>query len=188
MYHPLKTLIPLILICTLLIGYSYTESVWQEPAAGPIATTNTSAPINVGTTPQSKTGALGLDNLIVFGDAEVDGTIKASTSVWSREYCDEGGGNCMAGGSGVGVGQTWQSMNGIRTAGTSYQNTTGVPIQVHIQLGQITSRLFQVSSDNTNWITLQSGDGNAAVGVTAVIPEGSYYKVVGAYERWSELR
>lgn len=107
MNHTLKTLIPLSIVCALLIGYSYTDSAWSEPASGTIAATNVAAPINVGTSAQSKNGVLGVNGLLSFGDIEADGTITASTSVNARQFCDESGGNCTAaadlGGGGVPV-------------------------------------------------------------------------------------
>jgi hypothetical protein len=40
------------------------------------------------------------------------------------------GGNAATAMSSVGYGQTWQDVTGSRTAGTTYYNTTGKPIQV----------------------------------------------------------
>lgn len=90
--------------------------------------------------------------------------------------------------SGVGIGQTWQDVSSSRTAGTSYQNATGAPIQVAVSLAQNAANEFQVSSDGSSWITIGSGDGGAPIHFSIVIPNNGYYKVVGGYEYWSELR
>lgn len=87
----------------------------------------------------------------------------------------------------VGVSQTWQDTSGSRTAGTGYQNTTGKAIQVAVQLGTGTTS-FQVSSDGTTYLTVANGNASVSVPATAIIPDDHYYKVVGSYTRWHELR
>lgn len=90
--------------------------------------------------------------------------------------------------TGVGIGQTWQDMAASRSADTSYQNDTGVPIQVAVSIGQNAANVFQVSSDGASWITLGSGDGNAPIHFSIIIPANGYYKVTGGFEEWAELR
>jgi len=65
----LKTLVPLSIVCTLLIGYSYTQGEWSEPGAGTIATTNTDAPITVGSVAQAKVGALSVGGLTSYANS-----------------------------------------------------------------------------------------------------------------------
>ena len=48
----------------------------------------------------------------------------------------------------LGWGQTWQNVSGSRTFSTSYQNTTGRPIQVALSL-DTTAQFVQVSVDNS---------------------------------------
>lgn len=88
----------------------------------------------------------------------------------------------------IGVGQTWQDVSGSRVAGTSYQNTTGRPIMALVQLGQNASYSFQVSTDNSTWLTLWTSDGTAYLSNSLVIPNNLYYRATGAYIRWAELR
>ena len=91
----------------------------------------------------------------------------------------------------LGVNQTWQDVAGSRSASTSYQNTTGKPITVLID-DNGGSNSFQVSTDNSTWLTLYtypSGTGNyEKAPVTVIIPNNHYYRFTGAFTRWSELR
>ena len=98
--------------------------------------------------------------------------------------------DALASGS-VGVGQSWQDVKSSRTLGTSYQNTTGTPIQLMIGSSQINS--FEVSSDGSTWIVLGNigSPGSFDETRSAIIPAGHYYKVgagAGAVEFWAELR
>ena len=90
--------------------------------------------------------------------------------------------------SGVGIDQTWQDMAASRSADTAYQNDSGGPIQVAVSIGQDAANVFQVSSDGSSWITLGSGDGNAPIHFSIIIPANGYYKVTGGFEEWAELR
>lgn len=95
-----------------------------------------------------------------------------------------------------GVNQTWQDVSASRTEGTSYQNTTGVPIQVAVSVfgdGDSTAEWFQASSDNSTWIGLAEGVDNAGKShSSAVIPNNWYYRIVSSsswsVRGWSELR
>ncbi len=87
----------------------------------------------------------------------------------------------------LGVGQTWQVPT--RAKGTTYQNTTGRPIQVSIWGDNYT---FQVSEDNVSWTSLiGSGSSGADRQTFAVIPDTHYYRATndGAGTlTWRELR
>lgn len=87
----------------------------------------------------------------------------------------------------VGVSQTWQDMSGSRTAGTAYQNTSGKAIHAAVQLGTGTTYL-QVSSDGVTYLSVANGNASTTVPASAIIPNNHYYKVVGSYTRWHELR
>lgn len=87
----------------------------------------------------------------------------------------------------VGVSQTWQDMSGSRTAGTAYQNDTGQAIHVAVQLGTGTTYL-QVSSDGVTYLSIANGNASVTAPASAIIPDDHYYKVVGSYTRWHELR
>ena len=87
----------------------------------------------------------------------------------------------------VGVSQTWQDVSASRTAGTAYQNTTGKAIDVAVQLGTGTTYL-QVSSDGTTYLSIANGNTTATVPASVIVPDDHYYKVVGSFTRWHELR
>lgn len=91
----------------------------------------------------------------------------------------------------IGAGQTWQDVIGSRTLGTSYQNTTGRPIQIVLRGSR--SNNVQVSSDNSTWVTIGvlGQPGSWEESVTATIPDQYYYRVTagsGAASNWTELR
>lgn len=89
-------------------------------------------------------------------------------------------------GAGVGSGQTWQDVKASRTHNTTYQNTTGQPIQVVLQVDG--GSYFQVSADGIAWITL--GFFHYFAAHSAIIPNGWYYRKSGTHViyYWSELR
>ena len=88
----------------------------------------------------------------------------------------------------IGKSQTWQNVAGSRVANTSYQNTTGKPIQVSL-IGSSGANI-QVSSDNSTWVTIGKlgTPGVEQTGVTAIIPDNYHYKTTGAFNIWAELR
>jgi hypothetical protein len=99
-----------------------------------------------------------------------------------------------ASGGGLGVGQTWQDMTGSRAAGTTYQNTTGGPIEVAVSAQVTSTRRMEVSSDNVTfhrvgWFTNTSGIISTAC---FTVPNNHYYKTNSAssitVSEWMELR
>ena len=91
----------------------------------------------------------------------------------------------------LGVGQTWQNISASRLANTSYQNTTGRTIGVSVVGNDATN--FQVSVDNSTWISLSEHDADTDLGSqggTHIIPPGYYYRMSGNYlaDTWMELR
>ena len=108
-----------------------------------------------------------------------------------------GSGNIAITNTGVGIGQTWaQYSSSDRATGTSYQNTTGSPIQVSIFAGMGTGGRadFQVSTDNSTFVSVSGiNDVNVATMFGAIVPNNHYYKVTvvsGSYSQtfWAELR
>lgn len=88
-----------------------------------------------------------------------------------------------------GVGQTWQDVSASRSANTSYQNTTGRPIEVFITAGA-PAAYCEVSTDEIAWV--KSGRVGASNTITAnfTVPDQHYYRVNGSSSitYWSELR
>lgn len=89
---------------------------------------------------------------------------------------------------GIGVNQTWQDVSASRSANTSYQNTTGKPIQVVVEGSS--SGLLQVSSDNATWITIVGlgAPGSFATAGSPIVPNNHYYRTTGGFANWTELR
>lgn len=90
----------------------------------------------------------------------------------------------------VGVGQTWQAVT--RAQNTSYQNTTGKPIQVSITADGQASSNFEVSVDNSVWFSVSgipAASGDSGV-VNPIVPPGYYYRLttVDSLILWTELR
>lgn len=88
----------------------------------------------------------------------------------------------------IGWGQTWQDVSGSRTAGTSYRNTTGRPIMTSIRMVVGTGNDFQVSANNSTWITVATSGAVEAMNISHVIPDDWYYRVLNSYGSWAELR
>jgi hypothetical protein len=85
----------------------------------------------------------------------------------------------------IGYNQTWQTVT--RTSGVSYQNLTGKPIQVAIGANN-TAVTFQVSTDNSSWVTLGTTGTNVPSIFFAIIPPGHYYRATGGVSTTAELR
>ena len=91
----------------------------------------------------------------------------------------------------VGVNQTWQNVRSSRVLGTSYQNTTGSPIQVSITGSK--ANTLQVSENGSTWVTL-GGLGAAGAFSNAfqfIVPTSHYYRITGGVGDdciWTELR
>lgn len=104
--------------------------------------------------------------------------------------------------SALGWGQTWQDVTASRAYATSYQNTTGRPISVSVQTGNNnvvgTAYTFDVSIDNSTWLTIAQGnttaDDNYGFRGAFIVPNGIYYRVTrsggntAAVSAWAELR
>lgn len=94
----------------------------------------------------------------------------------------------------AGSDQTWQDQTASRAVDTSYQNTTGRTIMVSVALQATNTRYLEVSSDDSNWITVGTlaGFGNVAdtKSTQVIIPDQHYYRATGTGTvlYWSELR
>jgi len=87
----------------------------------------------------------------------------------------------------IGESQSWAVVS--RISGTSYQNTTGRPVQVAANLSgyntgspdnlDVASKL-EVSSDNSTWVEVgRSASGEGKTNVSPIIPNNYYYKYTG---------
>lgn len=93
--------------------------------------------------------------------------------------------------SSVGVGQTWQDVSASRLAGTSYQNTTGAPIQISVTT-IFNGTVMEVSSNNSTWVSVASTTSDRLHPDTnqVIIPNNYYYRVAAGatISVWAELR
>ncbi len=105
----------------------------------------------------------------------------------------------------IGVGQSWTSVTGSRSIGTTYTNNTGMPIQVSISVRSTTSSGCYVRFYiNGNVVARQGSSQNDSADVRAnvslIVPNGNTYKIENAdqagnngqgqiaIETWWELR
>jgi len=93
----------------------------------------------------------------------------------------------------LGVSQTWQDMSGSRDVGTSYQNSTGRPIMVSVCTRSTIRYDFQVSTNNSTWVSVGALAGYGNLGdeksAQVIVPDDHYYKVTGGtLKMWAELR
>ena len=89
----------------------------------------------------------------------------------------------------IGVGQSWQAPT--RVLGTTYQNTTSLPIQVLV--GGSRGNTPEISIDNSTWVSFgaMGSPGAYAESRSFIVPINHYYKVStgsGALGVWAELR
>lgn len=92
----------------------------------------------------------------------------------------------------LGVGQTWTDYSSSgRSANTSYQNTTGRPIQVAISGAILGAEgRIEVSSNNSTWINV-GPIGQAQqfrAGASPIVPNLYYYRAINGFDNWAELR
>lgn len=93
---------------------------------------------------------------------------------------------------GIGVGQTWQNVASSRSIGTTYTNSTSLPIMVcaTIQVGPSASAIYLYINGN---LVANQGWGGTSVAImvpTVIIPVGSTYSISGGtgINYWWELR
>lgn len=126
-----------------------------------------------------------LDDVLPLAGGTLTGAVSGITPtnaahLTRKDYVD---------GQDIGIGQTWQSVT--RSVATSYQNTTGKPIMVNVSAnGSSAAGNFQVSPDNSTWVTVGLIYSNAqdVRAAEAVVPAGHYYKLTAGTATWVELR
>lgn len=98
--------------------------------------------------------------------------------------------------SGIGVGQTWQDVTASRSAGVTYTNTTGKPIEVKATF-QVSNSIGAVRASvgglQIEYFHLQSATSiNNRFTTSFIVPNGSAYIVnvdsMHIYVSWHELR
>lgn len=92
---------------------------------------------------------------------------------------------------GLGVGQAWQNVAASRTAGVSYQNTTGKPIMVVVggSWNGADATPLEVSSDGASWINVSTIHSGGTSNCSIIVPDDHYYRWNGSAPTiWAELR
>lgn len=113
-----------------------------------------------------------------------------ATTAWAKGYTD---------GQALGVGQTRQNVAASRAFNTSYQNTTGRPIQVSMSGTSSSSYTVaaETSANGINWVSeLYLPTASYPAGQTllrgVIVPAGHYYRITGSGSlptfNWVELR
>ena len=101
------------------------------------------------------------------------------------------GGQALAAMSSLGYGQTWQTVTGSRSNGTTYYNTTGKPIcvSIHANNSFAGSTLLTVNGITVSQI-YQNGAGTGTSTNIAIVPPSGTYVNSGANTAafWAELR
>ena len=136
--------------------------------------------VSGGTAVPTAVPIVGAAGILVNSDSLGTDDTKGATQGNIKAYVDAGTATQ------IGVGQTWQGVS--RSAGVSYQNTTGQPIMAATMFTG--SNSFQISTDNSSWVTVdQSLSGTDESHCQVIIPNNHYYKITGGGIRfWSELR
>jgi hypothetical protein len=108
---------------------------------------------------------------------------QATAGTWATapSLIQGSGGNALTAMSGLGYGQTWQTLTGSRVATTTYYNTTGKPIVVCINSGA--AGAFSVNGIPIGVFTTSANETQ-----TFIIPAGASYVCTPAFTAWYELR
>lgn len=94
----------------------------------------------------------------------------------------------------LGVGQDWQNVISSRSAGITYTNNTGRPIQVNIKVTGSTNRFSEAELRSNGVLIAATDPGNSDYTgmLTAIIPDGRNYSLTlgtgTTFTLWAELR
>ena len=120
---------------------------------------------------------------------------QATAGVWvsAPTLVKGAGGQALAVVSSLGYGQTWQNLNAQRAGGTTYYNTTGKPIMVHISgVGNGAFGWWASATINGLTITYMMGSYHTTgSGGCIIIPVGASYSLSFTnftVSAWHELR
>jgi hypothetical protein len=94
-------------------------------------------------------------------------------------------------GSPFGLSQTWSRVQGSRSFGTNYQNTTSLPIMVHVRKLTGTAGMGVYLGATTGAMSLiLASTGMAYATIEFIVPVNWYYRVecTDSINVWSELR
>lgn len=113
-----------------------------------------------------------------FGNPSSDRTIALDDLVKATELKE------------IGVGQTWQNVTASRSAGVTYTNTTGKPIQVIIVARSGGSTVFTVTVGGETFALRYANTQDEYSPIIFIVPDGITYSATGgrSIDKWLELR
>ncbi len=94
---------------------------------------------------------------------------------------------------GIGIGQTWNALNGSRVLNTTYTNSTPLPILVSVTISVASGNAgMQVDGVSVGTVLYNNASYNVQGTITSIVPPGSTYRVNSSGSAslgiWSELR
>ena len=121
----------------------------------------------------------------------VDATFTTATGWGSLALVQGQGGEALTAMSSLGYGQTWQAVTGSRALGTTYYNTTGRPISIHVNctMGDAVNNV-QLTIAGLTLVGNVGNNTNRAYN-TAIVPSGASYSATATnatLAAWNELR
>lgn len=121
----------------------------------------------------------------------VDATFTTATGWGSLALVQGQGGEALTAMSSLGYGQTWQAVTGSRALGTTYYNTTGRPISIHVNctMGDAVNNVQLTIAGLT--LTGNVGNSTNRAYNTAIVPSGASYSATATnatLAAWNELR
>lgn len=121
----------------------------------------------------------------------VDATFTTATGWGSLALVQGQGGEALSAMSSLGYGQTWQAVTGSRALGTTYYNTTGKPISIHVNctMGDAVNNVQLTIAGLT--LTGNVGNNTNRAYNTAIVPSGASYSATATnatLSAWNELR
>jgi len=131
---------------------------------------------------ETKAGITKLKNSITAKQEDVAVTEKAV-----REFVDSNQ-------KGLGVGQTYIDVKNIKQINENYENTTGKPIAVFVEVNPQTASYIQANVNDVVIAGAGTGTGGqyTNTAMTFIVPPGARYKLTNIYnskiEKWFELR
>ena len=135
-----------------------------------------------------------ISDIKTFLESPIVPTATEGNQAVNKDYADTKITLATANSYDFGVGQTWQDVTASRSAGVTYTNTTGKPIQVYYIFREPGSTIVTFKINNET-IPISDNLGNyAAQYVNFIIPNGSTYNlnnsgaVIVGGNKWFELR
>lgn len=131
--------------------------------------------------------------ITIYGDGYVTGLANVTTAGNVVTNAVQFGDTSVQSSAGIGYSQTWQNVEGSRSLGVTYTNTTGKPIMVYVSAYSdtiFTVFYFTIDGMTTIYGRNAMGTGtNGYASASLIVPNGSTYRFTGGtIYSWLELR